>query len=61
MEYYFSETSSKVKELLLPMREKLSVSCYGDVEAVLCQHLELKETIMTDLNETRDVIQRFIG
>lgn len=60
MGYYLKETSKRVEELLSPMREKVSVSCYDDVEVVLCQHLDLKESIMTEFNETRDVVQRFL-
>ena len=60
MLFYFDQTMAQVKRSISPLKERLEVHCYDDVEQLLLQHLNQKEAIINEINETRDIVKKFL-
>ena len=50
----------QVKRSISPLKERLVVRCYDDVEQLLVKHLDQKEAIINEINETRDIVKKFV-
>ena len=59
MQFYYLETKRTLKDRMAPLKEKLVVECFKDIEQLLSKHLTAKEEVVTEITETREIIKRF--
>ena len=60
MLFYHDQTMAQIKRSISPLKEKLVVHCYDDVEQLLVKHLDQKEAVINEINETREIVKKFV-